>query len=120
MFVDEDTPLPVDPLRDAAFRLTAASPEYVGFWLTRHRQHERMNIRDLLLRLRIRFNKLHLLSLCSTPRPGHFDADVAAIATKYGADPTALAALIRREQARYSPPARTSLSPAPHDDPLPS
>lgn len=105
---DEDTDLPFDPLRVAALRLTASAPEYVGFWLARYRQHERIDERELLVRLRMKSSKLPLLALCSTPRIEHFDTDVRTIAAKYGADPTALADMIRREQAR-TPRARSTV-----------
>jgi hypothetical protein len=106
----DDTPLPNDSLRDAALRLTAASPEYVGFWLARHREHERLSERDLLLRLKVKFIKLPLVALCTTPRADHFDEDVQTVAARYGADPTALADLIRREQARHAARAVVSKS----------
>ena len=100
MSLDPDTELPFDPLRIAALRLTSASPQYVGFWLARYRQHEHLTERELIVRLGMKSPKLPVLALCTTPRPDHFDADVQTIATKYGADPTALANLIRQEQAR--------------------
>jgi hypothetical protein len=99
---DEYTPIPDDPLRAAALRLTAAAPEFVGYWLARHREHEKLSERDLLARLRLKYANLPLLALGATPRPDHFADDVRAVAARCKADPVALAELIAREQARLA------------------
>ena len=39
-----------------------------------------------------------LLSLCWTPRPDHFQEDLAVVCRQTGADQVALAALLRQEQ----------------------
>lgn len=121
---DDDTPIPTDPLRSAALRLTAATPAFLGYWLARHREYEKLSEHALLGRLRVKHSRLPLLALCSAPRPDHFADDVRAVAAKFGADPAALAELIAREQARLAAdataPATSALSPTAEDAPLPS
>jgi hypothetical protein len=84
----------------AALGQTAALQGYVGYWLARHRKYERVSERDLLERLGIHLSKLAALALCAIPRPDHFEADVQVIAARCGVNPTALADLLRTEQAR--------------------
>ena len=97
---DDPTPLPVDPLRMAVLGKTAALPGYVGYWLARHRKYEGLNERALLTLLGVRLDNLAALALCAVPDDDQFDADVRTIAARCGADPVALATLLRREMER--------------------
>ena len=121
---DDNTPIPSDDLlRAAALRLTEASPAFVGFWLARHRRHHGLTERQLVDQLGTKSHRLPLLALCSTPRPDHFEADVRAITDKFGASPTALAAVISVEQVRYVASAETvscQAAPTAEDAPLPT
>lgn len=109
---DHPTPPPSDPLHASAMRLSAATPGFIGYWLDRHRRHERLSEFDLTVKLRTRLHKLPLIALSHTPRPDHFDADVRAVAARCDADPAVLAAVICGEQARLARKAADTPSPA--------
>lgn len=116
--IDEPTPVPPALLPDAAlrrsaFRRTARTPAFVGYWLARLRERERLSDDDLARRLGVSGGRLDELALCLTPRADHFDHDLHAIAAEYAADPAVLAALVRGE----SPPAPAKANPAASNSP---
>ncbi len=106
--IDDPTPVPPALLPDAAlrrsaFRLTAGNSLFVGYWLARLRERERLSEDDLARRLGVLGGRLDELALCLAPRADHFDHDLHAVAAAFAADPAVLAALVRGE----SPPAPT-------------
>ena len=88
-----------DRLNRSALRITAAEPGRMGYWLARHRQSESLSIAALAAELGTDDNGLSRLALCATPHPDTFADDVRAIAAHCGADPAAVANLLRQEQA---------------------
>jgi hypothetical protein len=85
----------------------------VGYWLLRHRRAERLRLAELARKLGLAMDGLVLLSLCRTPREDHFREDLEVICRRTGADATALAQVLRQEQAlarwadQARPPGRT-------------
>jgi hypothetical protein len=71
----------------------------VGHWLRRHRRAERLRPIELARKLGLAMDGLVLLSLCRTPREDHFREDLEVICRRTGADATALAQVLRQEQA---------------------
>jgi hypothetical protein len=116
--IDEDTPVPPSLLPDAAlrrsaFRLSARTPAFVGYWLARLRERERLSEDDLARRLGVSGGRLDELALCLSPRADHFDHDLHAIAARFAADPAVLAAVVRGE----SPLVPTRAKPANSNSP---
>jgi hypothetical protein len=92
------TPDPRARLDRAALRATAADPARVGHWLDRHKATEDLTDDALAAKLKTDGRGLALLALCETPRPATFADDVRAVAAVAGAEPAALANLLRQEQ----------------------
>lgn len=116
--IDDPTPVPPALLPDAAlrrsaFRLSARIPAFVGYWLARLRERERLSDDELARRLGVSGGRLDELALCLTPRADQFDHDLHAIAAAFAADPAVLAAIVRGE----SPPAPTKAKPAASNSP---
>jgi hypothetical protein len=80
-------------------RQTGRDPTRVGYWLRQHRRAERLQPGRLARRLGLRMEGLILLSLCLTPREDSFREDLAVICARTGADPIALAQVLRQQQA---------------------
>lgn len=116
--IDEPTPVPPALLPDAAlrrsaFRLSARAPQFVGYWLARLRERERLSDDELARRLGVSGGRLDELALCLSPRAGHFDRDLHAVAARFSVDPAVLAAVVRGE----SPPTPTRVNPAASNSP---
>lgn len=98
------TPIPPDPLdtqtrlQQSVWRITAKSPDRVGYWLARHLTTEQLVISTLAEKLGTSESGLSQLALCLNPNPETFAEDVLAIASHCGVNPTALANLLRQEQ----------------------
>ena len=91
--------------------MTAHDPNRLGFWFSRHLVSERLTRADCAQQLGISEADLTRLALCLTPRSEVFARDLNAIAAFFGVDRTALANLIRQQQALAAwtaPPANTS------------
>jgi hypothetical protein len=86
-------------LWQSALRQTGRDPAWVGFWLRRHRDSERLRPLPLARKLGIALEGLALLSLCRTPRADRFAEDLAVICRRTGADASVLAQILRQEQA---------------------
>ena len=80
-------------------RQTGRDPSRVGYWLRRQRRAEGLGPAGLARVLGIDVEKLVLLSLCLTPRDDHFREDLGVVCRRTGADPAALALLLRQQQA---------------------
>jgi hypothetical protein len=83
----------------SVLRQTGRDPAWVGYWLRRHRVHERIAPARLAARLGLDLQGLTLLSMCRTPREDHFRDDLEVICRRTGSDEMALAAVLRQEQA---------------------
>jgi hypothetical protein len=83
----------------SVLRHTGRDPRRVGHWLRRHRRSEGLTPGALARNLGVTVKGIVLLSLCLTPREDHFQDDLGVICTRTGADPVALARLLRQEQA---------------------
>jgi hypothetical protein len=83
----------------SVLRRTGLDPRRVGHWLRRHRRSEGLRPGPLARQLGVTMKGLILLSLCQTPRDEQFQEDLRVICTRTGADPVALARLLRQEQA---------------------
>ncbi|HEX8199257.1 MAG TPA: hypothetical protein VF590_02130, partial [Isosphaeraceae bacterium] len=88
-------------LRATVLRRTAEDPTWVGFWLARHGRSEGLLPDGLAAALGLSADSLTLLSLCRTPRPGHFAEDLRVICRRTGADEAALALVLRQQQALW-------------------
>ena len=86
-------------LNRSAQRVTAADPARMGHWLARHRQTDSLSATALAAKLGTDDTGLSRLAICTTPRPESFADDVRAIAAHCGANPAAVANLLRQEQA---------------------
>jgi hypothetical protein len=83
----------------SVLRQTGRDPVWVGYWLRRHRMHERIGPTRLAARLGLDRHGMALLSLCRTPREDHLREDLEVICRRTGADEVALAGILRQEQA---------------------
>ena len=83
----------------SVLRQTGRDPARVGHWLRRHRQAERMSPAELARWLGVSLEGLVLLSLCQTPRHDQFREDLEVICRRTGANESALAQILRRQQA---------------------
>src|SRR5262249_28169327 len=109
----------------SVLRLTARNPLWLGYWLRRHRRTETLTPRALARRRGIALDPLRVLGLSGPPRGEQFQAALAPVGRRSGADKSAWAALLRRERglARWGgappPPARGWLMAAPARSPPP-
>ena len=85
-------------LRRAA-ATAAVRPAFLGWALARFRQAEGLDDAGLTRWLGTDLGSLEWLGLCRRPRPDRFAADIAALSTRYGVDPSRLAAVIRQVDA---------------------
>lgn len=85
-------------LQAAALRQTAEDRLWVGYWLKRHQDHERLDPAQLAINLGLTVENFVLLSLCRTPRADQFQNDVAAICRRTGVREIDLVRLLRQEQ----------------------
>jgi hypothetical protein len=109
-------------LQAAVVRNTGADPAWMGFWLARHREHERLDELQLAQKLGISMDNVLLLHLCRTPRSERFREDVEAICRRTGAPERELLDLLRQEQNLYQlkqggPPSGRGLLMAASDRP---
>jgi hypothetical protein len=88
-------------LHAAVARNTGEDPTWMGFWLARHREHERLAEPQLAKKLGVSMDNLVLLRLCRTPRSERFREDVEAICRRTGATERELLGLLRQEQNLY-------------------
>lgn len=92
------TPEQQTGLHAAVFRLTASDPTWLGYWLKRHQDHEKLDQAKLAKKLGLSMENFVLLWLCRTPRPDHFPNDVRAICQRTGVHEIDLISLLRQEQ----------------------
>lgn len=85
-------------LHAAALRQTASDRTWVGYWLKRHQDHDRLDAAQLASNLGLTMDSFVLLALCRTPRADHFQNDVAAICQRTGVREIDLVRLLRQEQ----------------------
>jgi hypothetical protein len=86
-------------LWQSVLRRTGRDPVRVGHWLRQHRRREGLRPASQAARLGMQLEGLIVLSLCRTPRQDCFAEDLTVICECSGADPIALAGVLRREQA---------------------
>jgi hypothetical protein len=77
-------------------RAAEASPVFLAAVFARYRAVEGLDDAEVAGRLGVTVNRLDELAICRRPRPELFRQDVAAIATRFGADSGALAAIVRQ------------------------
>ncbi len=89
-----------DPLANLAAR-AAADPFFLAAPLAEFARSEGLDDAGLADALGCPMSDLTHVRLCRAPRPtpDDFRADVAAVATRFGLDPAALAAAVRRGQS---------------------
>lgn len=76
-----------DPaLRDSAARVTATDPRTFGFVLARLRAARRQTLAEQASSLGASEDALTFLAVCRLPRPGHRDADLAAVSDLVGVE----------------------------------
>jgi hypothetical protein len=80
-------------------RAAEGFPIFLAAVFARYRAAERIDDGELARRLAIDPQQLDALALCRRPRPDRFAQDVTAIATRFGADAGALAAIVRQVDA---------------------
>jgi hypothetical protein len=85
----------------AVFRQTAADPVWLGYWLARHQQTEKLDAQRLAERMGLPMDQLVLVCLCRTPRPDHFREDLQVICHRTGAAEAVLVQILRQEQALH-------------------
>lgn len=85
----------------AVFRQTAADPAWLGYWLARHLQTERLQAEQLAERMGVSMDHLALVCLCRTPRLDHFGEDLRVICQRTGVPEEMLAQVLRQEQALH-------------------
>jgi hypothetical protein len=95
----------------SVLRLTGRDPQWLGYWLRRHRRTEGLTAGRLAGHLGLSMEGLMLLSLCRTPQDDSFQEDLVVVCRRTGANLAALAQLLRQEQglaqwAGQSPPVR--------------
>lgn len=93
------TPDEQKSLRAAVFRNTGRDPQWIGHWVVRHIEAERLGPEELAGRLGISPEQLTLLCLCRTPRADHFREDALAACVRAGAPVEDVVRIIRQEQA---------------------
>jgi hypothetical protein len=82
-----------------AARQAQDRPAYVAWALARVQAREGLSDEALAARLGITSVDLPRLALCLRPRPEHWDADLAQIASRFGLTPEPLAVLLRAVEA---------------------
>jgi hypothetical protein len=85
-------------LKAAVFRNTSRDVAWLGYWLNRHQEHDKLDEAGLAKTLGLSMDNYVLLCLCRTPRPDHFREDVGAICRRTGVKELDLVRLLRREQ----------------------
>lgn len=75
-------------------RRMEGDPAFWAWALLRHRQQAGLTEAGQADRLHTSAEGLTTLAMCKTPRPGHRQEDIAAVAKHAGADPDALAAIL--------------------------
>jgi hypothetical protein len=88
-------------LQTAVFRQTAADPVWLGYWLARHQQTERLQAQQLADKMGVPMDNLALVCLCRTPRSDHFAEDLRVVCRRTGAREEVLAQVLRQEQALH-------------------
>jgi hypothetical protein len=85
-------------LHAAVFRKTAEDPCWLGHWLKRYQEHEKLDEGQLAARLGLTMEKLVWLCMCRTPRGDRFADDIAAICQRTGAKELDIVRIVRQEQ----------------------
>ncbi len=80
-------------------RAAEASPVFLAAVFARYRAVEGLDDAEFACRLGVAVDRLDELAICRRPRPDRFRQDVSAIAARFGADPGALAAVVRQVDA---------------------
>jgi hypothetical protein len=85
----------------AVFRQTGADPIWLGYWLARHGQAERLRPDQLAQLMGVSVDNLALLCLCRTPRADHFREDLRIVCERTGTREDVLAQVLRQEQTLH-------------------
>jgi hypothetical protein len=85
-------------LRAAVFRRTARDPVWVGYWLRRHQDRERLSEAELAEHLGLTMEQYAWLCLCRVPRADRLRDDLEAICRRTGVRELDLLRLLRQEQ----------------------
>ena len=93
------TPSTQEFLNAAALRTTATKPEFVGYWLAKNCLTDKLTSEQLATKLATDLGGFARLSLCRTPNPDTFNADVNAVGTHAGVDVKVLVNVLRQEWA---------------------
>jgi hypothetical protein len=93
------TPEQQESLHAAVYRNTGQDPMWLGYWLNRYAEAERLAWPELAQELGISGDNLILLCLCRTPRAAHFQEDLHVVCERTGAKEEVVARIIRQEQA---------------------
>jgi hypothetical protein len=93
-------PHPADApaMRAAVFAGAAADPAWLGYWLERRRRRTGAGRAAVAAVLKTDLRGLAMLALCRTPTEENFADDLEAVCRRTGADPAALARLLRAER----------------------
>ena len=93
------TPSTQEFLNAAALRTTSTKPEFVGYWLAKNCLTDKLTSEQLATKLTTDLDGFARLSLCRTPHPDTFNADVNAVGNHAGVDVKVLVNVLRQEWA---------------------
>ena len=93
------TPSTQEFLNAAALRTTSTKPEFVGYWLAKNCLTDKLTPEQLATKLATDLDGFARLSLCRTPHPDTFNADVNAVGNHAGVDVKVLVNVLRQEWA---------------------
>jgi hypothetical protein len=83
----------------SVLRNTGRDPTWIGYWMQRFVESERISPSDLAKQLGTTSEKFALLCLCRTPRPDHFQEDLLVACQRSDALVAEVVRVIRQEQA---------------------
>jgi hypothetical protein len=95
---DTETETEADLTLQAAQR-ASSRPPFMAWLLARFQEQQGCSDLRLAAQLGLPPDRLPRLALCLRPCPDHFTEDVAALATRFGHEPAALAAFVQRATA---------------------
>ena len=106
------TPDQLESLYASVFRNTGKDPKWLGYWIGRFIDSERLPRSELARQFGITEHALALLCLCRTPRPEHFQEDIHVVSERTGAREEDIARVIRQENVLARWRDNTSVTPA--------